>query len=324
MGRGLLPVPLCALLRHAGVGSREQVQTPFPLPRRRPFWGGGRLPGSGGAEGRACGSPAGVGAGGGGGGGAAPPPALGPVWEGGGSGGVGVGVAGPDDIGSSLKPHAPTVGGRSQSSTREAPHPRAPPRAVFLAGCFALCRAARCTPRTTCSCLATWCHHLVGFVPPLGGLCATTRWTLCHHLVGFVTPRGGLCATTRWTLCHHLVGFVPPRGGLCATTRWTLCHHLVGFVPPRGGLCATTRWTLCHHAVGFVLPCGGPRATTWWTRCFHALGFVPPRGGLAGCCRQPPPSYQTRGVEGAAPAARQVQPLCSSCCFPFHAAAHVV
>ena len=166
---------------------------------------------------------------------------------------------------------------------------------MFLAGCFALCRAARCTPRTTCSCLATWCHHLVGFVPPLGGLCATTRWTLCHHLVGFVPPRGGL-----------------------------LCHHAVDFVPPLGGLCATTRWTLCHHAVGFVLPCGGPRATTWWTRCFHALGFVPPRGGLAGCCRQPPPRHQTRGVEGAAPAARQVQPLCSSCCFPFHAAAHVV
>ena len=37
-----------------------------------------------GAEGRACGSPAGVGAGGGGG---ATPPALGPVWEGGGGGG---------------------------------------------------------------------------------------------------------------------------------------------------------------------------------------------------------------------------------------------
>ena len=35
VGRGLLPVPLCALLRHAGVGSREQVQPPLPLPRRR-------------------------------------------------------------------------------------------------------------------------------------------------------------------------------------------------------------------------------------------------------------------------------------------------
>ena len=68
MGRGLLTVPLCALLRHAGVGSREQGQPPLPPPRRRPFWGVGRPPGSGGAEGRACGSPAGVGAGGGGGG----------------------------------------------------------------------------------------------------------------------------------------------------------------------------------------------------------------------------------------------------------------
>ena len=44
-------------------------------------------PGPGGAEGRARGSPAEVGAGGGGGG-AAPPPALGPVWEGGGRGGA--------------------------------------------------------------------------------------------------------------------------------------------------------------------------------------------------------------------------------------------
>ena len=35
VGRGLLRVPLCALLRHAGVGSREQVQPPLPLPRRR-------------------------------------------------------------------------------------------------------------------------------------------------------------------------------------------------------------------------------------------------------------------------------------------------
>ena len=89
MGRGLLPVPLCALLRHAGVGSREQVQPPLPPPRRHPFWGGGGAPpGPGGAEGRACGSAAGVGAGGGVGG-AAPPPALGPVWEGGGGSGGG-------------------------------------------------------------------------------------------------------------------------------------------------------------------------------------------------------------------------------------------
>ena len=83
-GRALLRVPLCALLRHAGVGSREQVQPPLPLPCRRASCGWGRPPGPGGAEGRACGSPAGVGAGGGGGGGATPPPALGPVWEAGG------------------------------------------------------------------------------------------------------------------------------------------------------------------------------------------------------------------------------------------------
>ena len=80
MGRGLHTVPLCALLRHASVGSREQVQPPLYPPRRPP--------GSRREEGRACGSPAGGGAGGGGRvGGAAPPPALGPEWEGGGSGG---------------------------------------------------------------------------------------------------------------------------------------------------------------------------------------------------------------------------------------------
>ena len=37
VGRGLLRVPLCALPRHAGVGSRGQVQPPLPLPRRRSF-----------------------------------------------------------------------------------------------------------------------------------------------------------------------------------------------------------------------------------------------------------------------------------------------
>ena len=67
VGRGLLRVPLCALLRHAGVGSWGQVQPPLPLPCRRSSCGWGRPPGPGGAEGPACGSPAGVGAGGGGG-----------------------------------------------------------------------------------------------------------------------------------------------------------------------------------------------------------------------------------------------------------------
>ena len=60
MGRGLHTVPLCALPRHASVGSREQVQLPLPPPRRPP--------GSGGAEGRARGSPAWGGVRGGGGG----------------------------------------------------------------------------------------------------------------------------------------------------------------------------------------------------------------------------------------------------------------
>ena len=73
-GRGLRRVPLCALLRHAGVGSREAC-------------GWGRPPGPGGAEGRACGSPAGVGAGGGGGGGGRHPARSRACVGGGGSGG---------------------------------------------------------------------------------------------------------------------------------------------------------------------------------------------------------------------------------------------
>ena len=93
MGRGLLPVPLCALLRHAGVGSREQVQPPLPLSRRRSSWGGGRPPGPGGAEGRACGSPAAVGAGGGVGG---RPPARPRVCVGGGGWLGSVGLDSPD------------------------------------------------------------------------------------------------------------------------------------------------------------------------------------------------------------------------------------
>ena len=88
MGRGLLPAPLCALLRHAGVGSREQAQPSCPyraavLPEGgappRPWGGGGPrlwLPCCGGC--------------GGGGGGVASPPALGSV-----RGGGGVGWGGP-------------------------------------------------------------------------------------------------------------------------------------------------------------------------------------------------------------------------------------
>ena len=91
MGCGLLPAPLCALPRHAGVGSREQAQPPFPLR-------GGRPPGPGGAEGRACGAPAAVGAGGGGGGGVGgPPPARPRVCAGGGGGGLGGALWPPGD-----------------------------------------------------------------------------------------------------------------------------------------------------------------------------------------------------------------------------------
>ena len=48
MGRGPHTVPLCALLRHASVGSQEQVQSPLPPLHRRPFWGGGAPPAPGG------------------------------------------------------------------------------------------------------------------------------------------------------------------------------------------------------------------------------------------------------------------------------------
>ena len=78
--------PSCSVVRiaparrrgFAGAGPVAVALTASPFLLR-----GGRPPGPGGAEGRACGSPAVVGAGGGGGG-AAPPPALGSVWGGGG------------------------------------------------------------------------------------------------------------------------------------------------------------------------------------------------------------------------------------------------
>ena len=63
----------------AGPAAVARIAPPFPLR-------GGRPPGPGGAVGRACGSPAVVGAGGGGG--AASPPALGSVRGGGGLGGA--------------------------------------------------------------------------------------------------------------------------------------------------------------------------------------------------------------------------------------------
>ena len=81
--------PSCSVVRvaparrcgFAGAGPAAVALTASPFLLR-----GGRPPGPGGAEGRACGSPAEVGAGGGGAG-AAPPPALGPVREGGGGSG---------------------------------------------------------------------------------------------------------------------------------------------------------------------------------------------------------------------------------------------
>ena len=72
-------------------GSRSSRRCPYRV--AVPPEGGWRPPGPGGAEGRACGSPAEVGAGGGGGG-AAPPPALGSVWEGGGEWGGAFGPLG--------------------------------------------------------------------------------------------------------------------------------------------------------------------------------------------------------------------------------------
>ena len=80
MGRGPHTVPLRALLRHAGVGSprgrdprgSRSSRIPPPPPAPRSLRGGGRPLGSGRAEGRACGSLAGGGAGEGGLGG--PPP----------------------------------------------------------------------------------------------------------------------------------------------------------------------------------------------------------------------------------------------------------
>ena len=72
----------------AGPAAVALIAPPFPLR-------GGCPPGPGGAEGRACGSPAVVGAGGGGGGVAASPPALGSVRGGGGGGGFGGGPLAP-------------------------------------------------------------------------------------------------------------------------------------------------------------------------------------------------------------------------------------
>ena len=127
MGRSLLPVPLCALLRHAGVGSREQVQPPFPLPRRRPFWGESAPPALGGRRAAPVAPQLGwVRGGGGGGGGAAPPPALGPVREGGGEWGGPIGplATPPDGPGGGGRHGSPGPGGTpSARGSRPSPAP---------------------------------------------------------------------------------------------------------------------------------------------------------------------------------------------------------
>ena len=66
----------CSGARVAPVREQVQPHPPPPPPASRPFWGGGggRPLGSGGAEGRSCGSQAGGGCGKGGGGAAPPPP----------------------------------------------------------------------------------------------------------------------------------------------------------------------------------------------------------------------------------------------------------
>ena len=87
MGCGLLPAPSCALLRRAGVGSREQAQPPLPALRRRSPRGGGAPPALGGRRAAPV-APLLWRVRGGGGGGAASSPAPGSVrgggWVGGG------------------------------------------------------------------------------------------------------------------------------------------------------------------------------------------------------------------------------------------------
>ena len=139
MGRGLLPAPLSALLRHTGVGSREQVQPPLPLPRRRPFWGGGAPSALGGRRAAPVAPQLGWVRGGWGGGGAAPPPALGPVWGGGGrvGGPLGPLATPPDGRGGGGGRHGcpgpggqPSAGGSrpSPAPLYLVPDPRAGPR----------------------------------------------------------------------------------------------------------------------------------------------------------------------------------------------------
>ena len=150
MGRGLHTVPLCALPRHASVGSREQVQRPLAPPHRPP--------GSGGAEGRARGSSAGGGAGGGGGcGGPSGPLAMPPDGRGGGRHGS-PGPGGQPSAGGSRPSPAPLY---LESDPRAGPRwgpssPRPlsrsagrPGAAVRVSGqCLAGCGAAGSLPRS--------------------------------------------------------------------------------------------------------------------------------------------------------------------------------
>ena len=124
MGRSLHTVLLCALPRHASVGSREQVQPPLPPPRRRAFWGGGAPPRLRGGGGPRLWLPSWGGCGGRGGG-AAPPPALGPEWEGGGEWGWPSGfLAIPPDGRGGGRHGSPGPGGQpSAGGSRPSPAP---------------------------------------------------------------------------------------------------------------------------------------------------------------------------------------------------------
>ena len=227
MGRGLLPVPLCALPRHAGVGSREQVQPPFPLPRRRPFWGGAP-PRPWGGGGPHLWLPSWSGCGGGGWGGR--PPARSRACVRGG-GGVGGGLWSPGDAscrpgggrhGSPGPGGQPSAGGSrpSPAPLYLEPDPRAGPRwgpssprplsrgagrpgvavrvsVQWLAGCGAAGSPPRSLSPHSLSCVVPYRGGGVGRVaqppPPLSRI-----RRLGHHLRrrlcgGWGCGGGGLC-----------------------------------------------------------------------------------------------------------------------------------
>ena len=119
MRRGLHTVPLRALLRHASVGSREQVQPLLPPPRRRPFWGVGGVPSAPGGRRAAPVAPQLGGCGGGGGWGGAPGPLATPSDGRGGGRHGGPGPRGQPSAGGSRPSPAPLY---------LEPDPRAGPR----------------------------------------------------------------------------------------------------------------------------------------------------------------------------------------------------